>query len=72
LKFFILNAGRNQVEKIKLLDDHKQIYVWVKTDDPTQTVSPHFDYRQDAMQWYEKNHQKWDHYSGLPSPDAYV
>jgi hypothetical protein len=58
---------------LKLLDDdYKGIYVWVRTDDPTVKVSPHFDYRADAMQWYEKNSRNWDHYSGLPSPDFYA
>lgn len=58
--------------QLKLLDDdHQQIYVWVQANDPTVKVSPHFDYREDAMHWYEQNSQQWDHYSGLPTANAY-
>jgi hypothetical protein len=59
--------------KIKLLDDEYQgIYVWVQADDPTIKISPHFDYRADAMQWYQQHSHEWDHYSGLPSPGSYI
>jgi len=59
--------------QLKLLDDdHLQIYVWVRADDPTVKVSPHFDYREDAMQWYQQHSDQWDHYSGLPATDAYI
>lgn len=33
-------------------DDHNQVYYWV--DDTGKCVSPHFDYDEDAIQWYEK------------------
>jgi hypothetical protein len=59
--------------QLKLLDDDYQgIYVWVRADDPTVKVSPHFDYREDAMQWYQQHSHEWDHYSGLPSPVSYI
>jgi len=58
---------------LKLLeDDLKQIYVWVRDDDHSVKVSPHFDYQFDAIQWYEKNYQRWDHYSDLPAPGDYL
>ena len=59
--------------KLKLLDDDRLgIYVWVQASDPTVKVSPHFDYREDAMQWFENHSHQWDHYSGLPATDAYI
>jgi hypothetical protein len=58
--------------KLKLLDDDRlRIYVWVREDDHTQKISPHFDYREDAMQWYQQHSEQWDHYSGLSSTDFY-
>lgn len=33
-------------------DDYNQVYVWVDVDDHDRTMSPHFDYEEDAVQWY--------------------
>ena len=35
-----------------ILDDYNQIYVWVSDDDGNTQLSPHFDYEEDAIQWY--------------------
>lgn len=37
-----------------ILDDYNQIYVWVDDDDDNIELSPHFDYEEDAIQWYGK------------------
>jgi hypothetical protein len=37
-----------------ILDDYNQVYVWVDNDDENVELSPHFDYEEDAIQWYEK------------------
>jgi hypothetical protein len=58
--------------QLTLVEDEKQhVYVWISKDDQSKIISPHFDYREDAMQWYEQHSHEWDHYSGLPSPQAY-
>jgi hypothetical protein len=35
-----------------ILDDYNQIYVWVSDDNENNELSPHFDYEEDAIQWY--------------------
>lgn len=35
-----------------IIDDHNQVYYWV--DDNDICISPHFDYEEDAIQWYGK------------------
>jgi hypothetical protein len=35
-----------------ILDDYNQIYVWVSDNDENDELSPHFDYEEDAIQWY--------------------
>jgi hypothetical protein len=35
-----------------ILDDYNQIYVWVDDSDENTELSPHFDYEEDAIQWY--------------------
>lgn len=35
-----------------MLDDHNQIYVWVDDNNESEKLSPHFDYEEDAIQWY--------------------
>lgn len=35
-----------------LYDDHNGVYVWVDVDDNNHKLSPHFDYEEDAIQWY--------------------
>ena len=32
-------------------DDFKQVYYW-EDDDTNKCLSPHFDYEEDAIQWY--------------------
>lgn len=32
-------------------DDKNQVYYWVD-DDTDECLSPHFDYEEDAIQWY--------------------
>ena len=40
---------------MKLLhDDLNQIYVWVDDFDENVELSPHFDYEEDADQWFQK------------------
>ena len=36
-----------------LCDDIKQTYVWVDDCDESTILSPHFDYEEDAIQWYQ-------------------
>jgi len=44
-----------QGNKMKLFcDDFQQIYVWVEDYDENIELSPHFDYEEDAIQWYER------------------
>lgn len=33
-------------------DDYNQVYVWVDDDNDNIELSPHFDYEEDAIQWY--------------------
>lgn len=40
-----------------IYDDYNQIYYWV-SDDEKITLSPHFDYEEDAEQWYRQNYIK--------------
>jgi hypothetical protein len=35
-----------------LCDDYKEIYVWVDDMNEDIELSPHFDYEEDAIQWY--------------------
>ena len=35
-----------------ILDDYNGVYVWVDVDDHNNELSPHFDYEEDAIQWY--------------------
>lgn len=35
-----------------VLDDKNQIYYWCDNEDETLCLSPHFDYEEDAIQWY--------------------
>ena len=36
-----------------LLDDYNGVYVWVDDHDENIEYSPHFDYEEDAIQWYK-------------------
>jgi hypothetical protein len=33
-------------------DDKMRVYVWVDDEDESKRLSPHFDYEEDAIQWY--------------------
>lgn len=35
-----------------IYDDYNQIYVWVDVNNHDLCLSPHFDYEEDAIQWY--------------------
>ncbi len=35
-------------------DDYMGVYVWVDDEDPDHELSPHFDYEDDAVQWYRR------------------
>ena len=35
-----------------IADDFKEVYVWVDDDNDNIVLSPHFDYEEDAIQWY--------------------
>ena len=35
-----------------ILDDYNGIYVWVDDNNENEELSPHFDYEEDAIQWY--------------------
>lgn len=37
-----------------ICDDFDQVYIWVDDEDENIELSPHFDYEEDAIQWYEK------------------
>lgn len=37
-----------------ICDDYNQVYVWVEDFDENKELSPHFDYEEDAIQWYEQ------------------
>lgn len=37
-----------------ICDDYSQVYVWVDDSDENIELSPHFDYEEDAIQWYGK------------------
>lgn len=40
---------------MKLLhDDYNLVYVWVDDNDENEELSPHFDYEDDAFQWFER------------------
>jgi hypothetical protein len=35
-----------------ILDDYNGVYVWVDVNNHDNELSPHFDYEEDAIQWY--------------------
>lgn len=35
-------------------DDIQQVYVWVDSEDRSKELSPHFDYEDDALQWFDQ------------------
>ena len=35
-------------------DDANQVYVWVDDDNDSIELSPHFDYEEDATQWFQQ------------------
>jgi hypothetical protein len=37
-----------------LHDDYNLVYVWVDDNDENEELSPHFDYEDDAFQWFER------------------
>jgi len=37
-----------------ICDDYNEVYVWVDDNDENVELSPHFDYEEDAIQWYGK------------------
>lgn len=39
-------------------DDLNQVYVWVDDFDENEELSPHFDYEEDAYQWFERMKQE--------------
>lgn len=43
-----------------LYDDINQIYVWVEDYDENIELSPHFDYEEDADQWYVRMNQEFN------------
>lgn len=36
------------------LDDHNGVYVWTDDNNENVELSPHFDYEEDAIQWYRR------------------
>jgi hypothetical protein len=41
-----------------LYDDYNQIYVWIDDNDENVELSPHFDYLEDAEQWFQRIKQE--------------
>ena len=41
-----------------IYDDYNQVYVWVDVDDHDHTLSPHFDYEEDAVRWRDRMKQE--------------
>lgn len=42
-----------------LYDDYNQIYVWIDDNDENVVeLSPHFDYLEDAEQWFQRIKQE--------------
>lgn len=41
-----------------LCDEHNGIYVWVDDEDEEITMSPHFDYEDDAINWRDQIYTK--------------
>lgn len=37
-----------------LCDDIQGVYVWVEDNDEDTELSPHFDYEEDAIQWFNR------------------
>ena len=37
-----------------ICDDYNQIYVWVEDHNEDLELSPHFDYEEDAIKWYDR------------------
>lgn len=47
------------IKEMKMLyDDIVQIYVWVDDEDENIELSPHFDYEEDAEQWFIRMKQE--------------
>jgi hypothetical protein len=37
-----------------IYDEYNDWWVWVDVDDHDNDLSPHFDYEEDAIQWYSR------------------
>ena len=35
-------------------DDINQVYVWIDSEDSGVELSPHFDYEDDALHWFDQ------------------
>ena len=44
-----------------ILDDYNQVYVWVDDLDENDELSPHFDYKEDAIQWQNRMRKELKH-----------
>lgn len=53
-----------------ICDDYNEVYVWVDDNDENVELSPHFDYEEDAIQWYGRiSRDVFDEY-GLKNKNA--
>lgn len=52
-------------------NDYTQVYVWVDDQDENVTVSPHFDYEADAIQWYKNQQMAQNHSDNATPPESY-
>ncbi|CAB4130015.1 hypothetical protein UFOVP116_227 [uncultured Caudovirales phage] len=37
-----------------IADDRNQVYYWVESDNHSVRLSPHFDYEEDALAWFQR------------------
>lgn len=51
-----------------IADDYVQVYYWID-EETDKILSPHFDYEDDATQWFLTVYKKMAEVSGIKFPD---
>ncbi len=57
---FLIPSKKRLIVRL-ILDDYNQVYVWVDDLDENDELSPHFDYKEDAIQWQNRMRKELKH-----------
>ena len=57
---FLITSKKRLIVRL-ILDDYNQVYVWVDDLDENDELSPHFDYKEDAIQWQNRMRKELKH-----------